>query len=248
MALTPEQIETFAAEGYLAGIDVSAPGDADSTRRAFDDFEARAGRQQCQEGPRNLHFDQPFAWELAINPQVLDCAESLLGPELLLLGTRTFCKYGPSDDFVAWHQDLKYWGLDPAVAINAWMAIDDSDAGNGCVRFIPGSHKWPFREHGVASQAGNLLVNNQELCVSDEEERQAVDIELKAGQISIHHGMMAHGSLPNPSQRRRCGIALVYVPAFVKPVERNESLWTVVRVRGQDGECHFDHRAPPFPT
>ena len=248
MALTSEQIEAFETEGFLVGVDVSSPEQVRNTCRAFEEFEARIGRQKCQEGLDNAHFEEAFAWSLATNPQVLDCAQSLLGPDILLLGTRMFCKYGPSEEFVAWHQDVKYWGLDPPFAINAWIAIDDSNSENGCVRFIPGSHKWGLRDHGKASEASNLLSRlNQELLMSEQEEQGAIDNELRAGQISIHHGLMAHGSRPNRSTRRRCGMAMIYVPADSKRAEDATSQHKVVLVRGRMDECHFEQMPPPFP-
>lgn len=246
MTLTTNQTHQFESQGFLSGVEVVDPKGADTIRKDFNSFEVRVGRDRVQTAPVNLHFEEEFAWNLATNQTVLDCAESLLGPNLLLLGTRTFCKYGPSEDFVAWHQDLKYWGLDPAVAVNAWIAIDDCDADNGCLRYIPGSHKWESREHGKAEKKGNLLSINQELPLSTEEEETAVDIALQAGQISMHHGMMTHGSRPNLSNRRRCGMAMVYVPAEVKPAEGADVVWTVVLVRGEAEEIHFDHRSNPF--
>lgn len=103
MALTSKQIGAFETEGFLIGIDVSGPEQVIDTRRAFEEVEARIGHQKCQEGLDNAHFEEAFAWNLATNHCVLDCAESLLGPDILLLGTRVFCKYGPSEEFVAWH-------------------------------------------------------------------------------------------------------------------------------------------------
>ncbi len=245
MPLTSQQIEAFETDGYLSGIDVVGPELTEKTRQAFDEFEARVGHEKLAESPRNLHFEEPFAWDLVTHPRVLDIAESLIGPDILLLGTRTFCKYGPSDDFVAWHQDLKYWGLDPSVAINAWIAIDDCNADNGCLRYIPGSHKWEVREHAKAAQAGNLLSINQELPLSEDEEARAIDVELEAGQISVHDGMLTHGSNANHSTRRRCGMAMVYVPAHVRPAADCNVPWVVSLVRGSIGKYHFDHRSGP---
>ena len=246
MTLTPEQIATFETNGFISGIDVAEPVQVRRTQEAFAEFETRAGREKIQTGLGNLHFEESFVWELVTNPTVLDCAESLLGPDIMVLGSRTFCKYGPSDEFVAWHQDVKYWRLDPPFAINAWIAIDDSDAGNGCVRFIPGSHEWGIRDHGTASQEANLLSQNQQVILSEEEEAHAVDNELRAGQMSIHHGLMAHGSRPNRSDRRRCGIAMIYVPTDTKPVPGSQPSWKVALVRGRMKECGFEEIPHPF--
>ena len=113
MGLTPQQIEAFETDGFLVGIDAADAEQVRRTQDAFRAFENRVGHEKVQTGLGNLHFEEPFAWELVTNPKVLDCVGSLGGPDILLMRTRTFCKYGPSNDFVAWHQDVIYWGLEP---------------------------------------------------------------------------------------------------------------------------------------
>ena len=81
-----------------------------------------------------------------------------------------------------------------------------------------------------------------------EEERSAVDLILRAGEVSIHDGWLIHGSLPNRSHRRRCGLTLRYVPTSVQPIELNSlgKRWNAVLVRGVDREQHFGSCPPPF--
>jgi ectoine hydroxylase-related dioxygenase (phytanoyl-CoA dioxygenase family) len=134
----------------------------------------------------------------------------------MLLATHFFCKYGGSGKQVAWHQDVTYWNLEPPRAITAWYAVDDADPENGCMRVIPGTHAGGIRAHGKSALEGNLLSVNQEVPVSAPEEARAVDLPLRAGEISLHDGMLIHGSLPNRSPRRRCGLTIRYVPASVR--------------------------------
>ena len=109
----------------------------------------------------------PFVLELATHPAVLDCVEALLGPDILLMGSHFFCKYGPTEAFVAWHQDVTYWGLEPPLAVSAWYAVDDSDVGNGCMQVIPGHHRAASAHTANRRPAGaNLLSINQEVSVS----------------------------------------------------------------------------------
>ena len=155
-------------------------------------------------------------------PTILDSIEKLIGPNVFLLATHFFNKYGEGDQaevFVAWHQDVTFWGLEPPMAVTAWYAVDDSDAENGCMQVIPGTHVSGVVEHGKAQQAGNLLSINQEVHVSPEQAASAVDLPLHAGQVSIHDGTLIHGSLPNRSDRRRCGLTLRYVPTSVRQAE-----------------------------
>jgi len=251
MTQTPrisQQADAYRGEGYLSGIGIAGAEEALRIRNAFDILEAQEGKAKAQIGLLDRHFDQRFIWELATNPRILDCVEELIGPDFLLLATHFFCKYGPEDKFVAWHQDATYWGLEPPLALTVWYAVDDSDVENGCMRVIPGSHRAGLRTHGKAEAAGNLLSINQEVPVTPEEEGAAVDLVLRAGEISIHDGWLIHGSLPNRSQRRRCGLTLRYVPTSVKPVELNSmgKRWRAILVRGSDTEKHFEERPPPF--
>jgi ectoine hydroxylase-related dioxygenase (phytanoyl-CoA dioxygenase family) len=248
MSLTPQQVEAYKRDGFVTGIPTEDEAEANRYRTLFDELEANEGREKCQIGLLDRHTDQEFIWELATHPKILDYIEDLIGPDILLLATHFFCKYGPQEKFVAWHQDVTYWGLEPPEAITAWYAIDDSDVGNGCMRVIPGTHRG-IREHGKSDKEGNLLSINQEVPVSADEENSAVDFILKAGQISIHHGQLIHGSLPNRSTRRRCGLTVRYVPPWVKQVEKNSlrRSWNAILLRGEDREKNFGELPEPFP-
>jgi len=249
MSLTSEQIAAYERDGILSPIPILDKSEADRYRAAFDALERRVGTEKARIGLVNAHLEERFIWELATHPRILDCVESVMGPDILLLATHFFCKYGQDGKWVAWHQDVTYWGLEPAIALTAWYAIDDSDAENGCMRAIPGSHRFGILEHGKSATPGNLLSVNQEVRVAPEDEARAVEMPLKAGEISLHDGRVVHGSLPNRSTRRRCGLTLRYVPPHVKPVEENslKRPWPALLVRGRDPYKHFGEREAPFP-
>jgi non-haem Fe2+, alpha-ketoglutarate-dependent halogenase len=257
MAVTAavDRARAFERDGYLSGVRVCDDAQADRVRRQFDALEAAEGRERCQIGLLDRHVDQRFVWELATHPTILECVAAVLGPDVMLLATHFFCKYPePSEaqaeaaKFVAWHQDVTYWGLEPPLAMTAWYAVDDSDVENGCMRVIPGTHRGGIREHGKSERAGNLLSINQEVPVTADEEAGAVDLVLRAGEISLHHGMLIHGSNPNRSNRRRCGLTLRYVPPSVRHVEENSLRrpWNAILVRGEDWYHHFGDRPAPF--
>ena len=249
MRLTETQIEAYQADGYLSGIRVVNDTEAAAIRQQFDALESQVGREKAAIGLLDRHFDQPFIWELATHPRILSAVESLIGPDFLLLATHFFCKYGQGEKFVAWHQDATYWGLEPPNALTVWFAVDDSDRENGCMRVLPGTHLGGLREHGKANQQGNLLSINQEVPVTPEEESRAVDLILRAGEVSFHDGATIHGSLPNRSIRRRCGLTLRYIPTSVKPVAINSigKAWNAILVYGKDTYHHFGTTPPPFP-
>lgn len=148
----------------------------------------------------------------------------------------------PSAYFVAWHQDVTYWGLEPPEALTAWYAVDDSDVENGCMRVLPGTHRAGIRKHGTAAQSGNMLSINQEVSVTPEEEASAVDLVLQAGEISLHDGALIHGSNPNRSARRRCGLTIRYVRPSTRQTALNSfgQRYQALLVRGEDRFHHFD--------
>jgi len=247
VTLTEQQARAYMAQGFYAPVRILTEARTAEVRGQFDALESAEGRAKAQIGLVDRHFDQRFIWDLAIDARILDCVEALLGPDILLLATHFFCKYGGGERFVAWHQDATYWGLEPPLTVTAWYAVDDSDRFNGCMRALPGTHRTGIRGHGKSGVEGNLLSVNQEVTVTDEEMRSAVDLELRAGEISLHDGATIHGSLPNFSDRRRCGLTLRYVPAHVKPVGVNSmgKSWRAVLVRGRDEQVHFGSNEPP---
>jgi non-heme Fe2+,alpha-ketoglutarate-dependent halogenase len=241
----------FERDGFLRRVPVLTGSDPDRVRAAFDALEAAEGQERSQIGLIDRHFDQRFVWSLATHPTILDAVEAVIGPDVILLATHFFCKYpsgGAGERFVAWHQDVTYWGLEPPSAVTAWYAVDDADVENGCMRVIPGTHRG-IREHGKAEREGNLLSINQEVPVTPEEEASAVDLCLRAGEASLHHGMLIHGSNPNRSGRRRCGLTIRFVPPHVRQTEINSQgrRWQGVLVRGEDRFGHFGRREAPFP-
>ena len=250
MALGAGQVSDYARHGYVTAIPVADPQAAVSYRAAFDALATRAGRDASQIGLLDRHFTDEFIWRLASHETILDSVESLLGPDILLLATHVFCKYGEPGGrkFVAWHQDVTYWGLEPPLALTAWYAIDDADTENGCMQVIPGSHLHGVLDHGTAAAAGNLLSINQEVAVSAADGRRAEDIVLRAGHMSLHHGQLVHGSLPNRSSRRRAGLTIRYITPDVRQTERNSygRGWRPVLVRGSDRHGHFDPCDRPF--
>jgi ectoine hydroxylase-related dioxygenase (phytanoyl-CoA dioxygenase family) len=248
-AIRDEQLENYRRDGLLTGIRILKNDEADAFRREFDALEEKEGPEKCGIGLGNRHMDDEFIWELAIHPRILDAVEAIIGPDILLLASQFFCKYGPDKEkFVAWHQDVTYWGLEPPEALTAWYAVDDSDAGNGCMRAIPGSHASGVREHGESESGENLLSINQEVAVSAEEEASAVDMPLRAGEISLHDGALIHGSLPNLSTRRRSGLTLRYIRPSVRQARVNSmgKMYRAILVRGEDRENHFGGLNPPF--
>ena len=159
------------------------------------------------EGPRV----NPFM-EAARHPPILDMVQQAIGPDLVLWITRILCKPAGTGREVPWHQDGEYWPMRPLATCSVWVAIDPVSTRNGCMRFIPGSHKQQelYRHH--QTQRENLVLN-LELDQDQFDESEAVNVELEAGQISLHDVRMIHGSLANTSGERRAALIMRYMPA-----------------------------------
>ena len=180
--VTDSARQQYETDGYLSPIDLFSADEIDAYREQFDELEAREGKETTQIGLQARHFDQEFIWKLAADPRVLDWMEGVMGEDLLLLSTHFFCKYpdAKGEKFVAWHQDVTYWGLEPDEAHTAWIAIDDSDVENGCMQVIPGSHTEGIVPHGKSDRGGNLLSINQEIPDEYVDKTNAVNLELES--------------------------------------------------------------------
>lgn len=148
----------------------------------------------------------------ARNPQLLDAMEQILGPDLVLWITRVLCKPALKGREVPWHQDGEYWPMRPLATCSAWIAIDPVSIANGCMRFIPGSHRQQalYRHH--TTERENLVLN-LELDADQFDESDAVDVELEPGQMSLHDVRLIHGSAANTSGQRRAALIMRYMPA-----------------------------------
>ncbi|HEY2133732.1 MAG TPA: phytanoyl-CoA dioxygenase family protein, partial [Acetobacteraceae bacterium] len=199
--LTEAALRQYRDEGYYAPIQVMPREQADAIRTKLEAFEASAG---ILAGKLRHKSHLLFTWlnELIRHPRILDAVEDVIGPNILCWGSSFFIKEPRNPGFVSWHQDSTYWGLDPADVITAWVALTDSIEANGAMRVIPGTHKLDQVPHHDTFRPENLLSRGQEILV-DVDERDAAMLHLAAGEMSLHHVRLIHGSDPNPSIMRR---------------------------------------------
>jgi ectoine hydroxylase-related dioxygenase (phytanoyl-CoA dioxygenase family) len=140
-----------------------------------------------------------------------------------------FIKEPSSKQYVSWHQDATYMGLDSLDFPTPWIALSPSNIETGCMTMIAGSHKTKIQNHKDTFAENNILTRGQ--VIQDVDESMAVDLILRPGEMSIHHGAVIHGSQPNKSNQRRIGFSLQsYMPNNVKQIV-GRNLWT--HVRGQ---------------
>lgn len=239
--LTQAALHQYQEQGYYAPIRVMPRAEADALRGRLEDFEAGAG---ILAGKLRHKSHLLFTWlnDLVRHPRILDAVEDVIGPNILCWGSSFFIKEARNPAFVSWHQDSTYWGLDPADVITAWVALSDSTAANGAMRVIPGTHKLEQVPHHDTFSADNLLSRGQEIMV-EVDDRQAAMLELQAGEMSLHHVRLIHGSDPNPSPQRRIGFAIRYIPTTVRQVAGSHDHATLVR--GVDAYGHFEPEERP---
>ena len=123
-------------------------------------------------------------------PTVLDAVQAVIGPHILLQAADIFAKPAHGTRYINWHQDANYWGLDPFELCTAWIALTDVFPENGCMRFMPKTHLQQKLPHNETFAADSDLTRGQEIAL-DIDESESVPVILKAGQISLHHCLLA---------------------------------------------------------
>jgi len=160
--------------------------------------------------PALLPLETEFL-KFARDETILNMVGQVLGNNFALWNSSFFAKPAQVGTRTPWHQDGEYWAMRPLATCTVWMAIDDATSENGCLRFIPGSHKGKrVRKHRINNAPGLAL--NQELTQDEFEESAAVDLVLEAGQMSLHDVYLVHGSEPNRSDHPRRGMTLRFMP------------------------------------
>jgi non-haem Fe2+, alpha-ketoglutarate-dependent halogenase len=241
-ALNETAVRQYHELGYYAPVPALSRAEATELRARLEAFEAGAGvlSGKLRHKPHLL-----FTWlnDLVRHPRILDAVEDIIGPDILCWGTSFFIKEKRNPGYVSWHQDSTYWGLEPPDIITAWVAFTDSTAANGAMRVIAGSHKLDQVPHRDTFAAENLLSRGQEITV-DVDEGQAAMLELAAGEMSLHHVRLIHGSDPNPSDDRRIGFAIRYIPTYVRQIAGSHDSATLVR--GVDRHHNFEEEQRPL--
>jgi ectoine hydroxylase-related dioxygenase (phytanoyl-CoA dioxygenase family) len=216
--LSAEQIEFFHEYGYLSGIQMLNDKQVETLRCDLSEIADSRHPQHHRfyefhsnesADPTKVLFHALGAWritpgfhDLLWHPQFVMAASQLLGGAVRFWHDQLFCKPAQHGGVVAWHQDYSYWmRTQPLAHLTCWIGLDDARADNGCLQYIPRSHRWP--DLPITGLAGDMdaiqsVLNNEQKAAF-----QPVAIELKAGQCSFHHPRMIHGSYANLTERQR---------------------------------------------
>ena len=240
-SLNEKQLQDYEDHGFVAPIDVLTLEEAKKIKEEIEYIEKKWPDELIGLGRNNVHYISPIFDQVCHNSKILDAVESIIGKDILVGGTTLFIKDPDKKGFVSWHQDAKYIGFEPHNWVTAWLAITDANEENGCMRMWSGSHKEKIKEHKDTFNENNLLTRGQTV--------QNIPLEdttpniLKAGQLSLHHPMIVHGSGSNKSNTRRIGFVIQsYIGTNVNQVIGKVY---VQQARGKDNFKYHEHTKRP---
>ena len=234
--LTLEQVGRYREAGYLAPVNGLSHHEIEPYQYSFRGFLTAAGWPLDRGLQHKPHLYLKWVSDLAQHPSIVDAVEDILGPDLLVWRSSFFIKAPRDSSYTAWHQDKRYWGLSSDEVVTAWIALTESNVENGCLQVLPGSHRQGEVSHSLRLGSGNSLLRGQSADVGVPAHLIA-RIELKAGQFSLHHVNILHGSHSNRTGELRAGLAVRYIPPHVRQLGFRQS---ATLVRGTDRFGHFD--------
>ena len=236
--LSPEQVAFFHEQGYLKGIRILTDEQVEVLREElsclmdpshpannlFYEYNSNESTD-----PNTVLFHALGAWritpgfhDLLWNPRFTVPASQLLGGAVRFWHDQLFCKPAHHGGVVAWHQDYSYWTrTKPLAHLTCWIGLDDATRENGCLQYIPRSHRWP--DLPKTGLAGNMDAIQSVLTDEQKAQFKPVAVELKKGECAFHHPRMIHGSYANHTDRPRRGVVLNVIRDAVKS-DSNEPL------------------------
>jgi non-heme Fe2+,alpha-ketoglutarate-dependent halogenase len=250
--LDAKAVEAYWREGFYSPLRVFSKEEARGLRDHVEAEERARGPIFREDRPRpgdpfrgSYRFKSHliFKWlaDAVRDPRLLDAIEPLVGPDIMIWTTHWFIKEANSPNYVSWHQDSNYWGVETDRLVTAWLALSPATTESGCIRLLPGSHKGPDFAHVDTWEADNMLTRGQ--TIMDVDESDAVNLELAPGEVALFDYRLAHASDPNRSTDRRIGIGIRYIPTNAKQVRADWDCASLVR--GVDRYGHFEHEPRP---
>jgi ectoine hydroxylase-related dioxygenase (phytanoyl-CoA dioxygenase family) len=207
--LSEEQVAFFHENGYLANIKLLDDRQIEVLRNELANLISPDYPGNESSNPDSVLFHALGAWRITPgfhdvlwNPAFVMAASQLLGGSVRFWHDQLFCKPAKHGGVVSWHQDYSYWTrTKPMAHLTCWTGLDDADISNGCLFYVPGSHRWGLLDKPDLAGDMNGIMN----FLTDEQKEQfrPIPIELKKGYAAFHHPLMVHGSYENRSERQR---------------------------------------------
>ncbi len=221
--LSDEQVEFYREHGYLAGLKMLSDEQLDALRKEVGELidPKHPGNHLFYEfnsnesaDPQKTLFHALGAWRITPglhdvlwNPAFTVPASQLLGGAVRFWHDQIFYKPAHHGGVVIWHQDYSYWTrTQPMAHLSCWIGLDDSTLENGCVHYVPGSHRWNLLPRTDFANDMDAILNA--LTPQQKREFKPLAIELKQGECSFHHPLMVHGSYENRTDRSRRAVVL----------------------------------------
>ena len=239
-AVTAAQAARYREDGVLFPLPALEPAGIAAALAALARIEALPEPTRKSALTTKSHLLSRTLWDIVHTPAIVEAAAAVIGPDLLVWGAGFFKKPAGSPDFVSWHQDATYWGLEPPDIVTAWLALSPSSVESGCLRVVPGSHRWPIMPHRETFAENNMLSRGQEIAV-DVAGQPITEVILEPGQMSLHHVLLAHNSEPNRAAHDRVGFAVRYIGGHVRQAKASRDSATLVRGRNAAGSFELEH-------
>ncbi len=202
--------------------------------RKIQDYEAVTGEDISEKIRARAVLAFKWLLDLARHPKIAGALQDAIGPNVILQFCAIWSKQPGGSAFVSWHQDGAYNPFDCNKGATAWVGLTDSTPEKGCVKAIPGSHKLGFLHHDETYEQNNMVSRGQ--TVRNIDEGAAVDMAMCAGQFSIHHEMVVHGSGQNRGSDRRVGVSFACVATETKALAGPN---TGVMIAGENVPGHW---------
>ena len=239
--LTADQLNHYKDKGYISPVNALTSSEAKEIRDEIEKIEKKWPGALEGINRNYIHLISPIFNKICLNKNILDAVESIIGRNILICGTTLFIKNPNEKGFVSFHQDAKYIGLEPNNWVTVWLAVTDANEQNGCMRMLSGSHKDSIKFHEQNFDENNLLTRGQ--TIKDVPLDKTDPIILNAGQISLHHPKIVHGSGLNQSNDRRIGFVIQsYIGSNVKQVIGK---MYVQKARGEDEYKYHEYSKIP---
>ena len=235
--LTEAQVQSFHANGFLSPVRAMSAARAHEYRERFENLEGRV--TDIKKMKTKSHLLCPWVLDIAEDPHILDVFEDLIGPNLRVWSMAWRVKKADGQTFAGWHQDSAYGAAIPVVL--GALALSECGEANGCLRGIPGSHKWGILKHDEKDDPKSILAKGQ-FIVDEFDESKAVDFPLEPGEMVMFDNSLVHSSGTNFGPDRRFLLLVEMVPTWAEPARVRQS---AMLVRGTDTVGSFDDEPRP---